>query len=153
MDRAGCGGIIKDEHGQWITGFSRRIGAANSFIAELWGLRDGLHLCCCRNLDSLEVEVDAKAILDALLNPDYVNHIVSPLLDDCRTLATRFRRIYFKHCYREANVCADKLAGIGANQSLDFLVLQNPPVDIVNFLEEDASGMFRPRSCSVFSVS
>ena len=153
VDRSGCGGIIRDEHGQWITGFSRRIGAANSFIAELWGLRDGLHLCCCRNLDSLEVEVDAKVILDALLNLDYVNHIVLPLLDDCRTLATRFRRICFKHCYREANVCVDKLAGLGANQSLDFIVFQSPPVDILTFLEEDVSGMYRSRPCTVNSVS
>ena len=39
VDRSGCGGIIRDENGQWITRFARRIGAANSFIAELWGLR------------------------------------------------------------------------------------------------------------------
>ena len=87
-DRTGCGGIIRDECRQWIMGFSRRIGVANSFIAELWGLRDGLQLCCCRDFDSLEVEIDAKAIIDALLNPEYVNNIVSPLLDDCRMLTT-----------------------------------------------------------------
>ena len=115
MDKTRCGGIIGDERGQWIMGFSKRIGVANSFIAELWGLRDGLHLCCCRDFDSLEVEIDAKAILDALLNPEYVNNIVSPLLDDCRMLTTRFHRIYFKHCYREANQYADKLAGLGAS--------------------------------------
>ena len=32
LDRSGCGGIIRDKHGRWITGFSRRIGAANSII-------------------------------------------------------------------------------------------------------------------------
>ena len=42
VDRLGCGGIIRDENRQWITGFARRIGTSNSFIAELWGLRDGL---------------------------------------------------------------------------------------------------------------
>ena len=67
--RTGCGGIIRDEQGQWITGFVRRIGVANNFIAELWGLRDGLQLCYCRNFNSIEVEIDAKAILDAFLNP------------------------------------------------------------------------------------
>ena len=125
-------------------GFSRRIGVANSFTAELWGLRDGLQLCCYRDFDSLEVEIDAKAILDALLNPEYVNNIVSPLLDDCRMLATQFRRICFKHCYCEANWSADKLAGLGASQSLDFIVFQSPPVDILTSLEEDASGFISP---------
>ena len=68
-DRTGCGGIIRDEQRQWITGFARRIGAANSLTAKLWGLRDGLQLCYCRNFDSIEVEKDAKGILDAFLNP------------------------------------------------------------------------------------
>ena len=153
LDRTGCGGIIRDERGQWIMGFSRRIGVANSFTAELWGLCDGLQLCCYRDFDSLEVEINAKAILDALLNPEYVNNIVSPLLDDCRMLATRFRRICFKHCYREANRCADKLASLGASQSLDFIVLQSPPVDILTSLEEDASGLYRSRFCFVASRS
>ena len=35
LDRTGCGGIIRDERGQWIMGFSRRIGVANSITAEL----------------------------------------------------------------------------------------------------------------------
>ena len=78
---------------------------------------------------------------------------MSPLLDDCRMLATRFRRICFKHCYREANRCADKLASLGASQSLDFIVLQSPPVDILTSLEEDASGLYRSRFCFVASRS
>ena len=27
MERAGCGGVIKDEHGNWVTGFTRHVGA------------------------------------------------------------------------------------------------------------------------------
>ena len=47
-------------------GFSRKIGITNSFVVELWGLRDGLIMRCSLNLFSLEVEVDAKAIDDCL---------------------------------------------------------------------------------------
>ena len=78
---------------------------------------------------------------------------MSPLLDDFRTLATRFHRICFKHCYREANRCADKLAGLGARQSVDFIVFQSLPVDILTSLEEDDSGLYRSRLCPVNSVS
>ena len=94
-----------------------------------------------------------KLILDALLNPEYVNNIVSPLLDDCWMLAAQFCRICFKHCYCEANRCADKLASLGASQSLDFIVFQSPPVDILTSLEEDASGLYQSRFCSVASGS
>ena len=153
VDRTGCGGIIRDEQGQWITGFARRIGAVNSLTAELWGLRDGLQLSCCRNFDSIEVEIDAKGVLDTFLNPDHANSIVSPILDDCRTLISQFRWISFKHCYHEANRCADKLARLGASQSLEFIVFQSPPVDILSSLEEDAIGLYFSRLCPVISGS
>ena len=43
--QAGCGGLIRNEHGEWLCGFSRSIGCADNFMVELWGLRDGLTLC------------------------------------------------------------------------------------------------------------
>ena len=33
MERAGCGGVIRDEHGNWVAGFTRHVGATNSFAA------------------------------------------------------------------------------------------------------------------------
>ena len=38
---AGYRGVIRNDHGHWIAGFTRRIGATNSFIAELWGSKGG----------------------------------------------------------------------------------------------------------------
>ena len=32
---AGCGGVVRSEDGQWVVGFSKRIGVTNSFAAEL----------------------------------------------------------------------------------------------------------------------
>ena len=89
-DRAGCGGLVRDEHGNWIGGFTRYIGSTNSFIAELWGLREGLLLCCNLDIDFLVVEVDAQAVVEIFKNDSYVNNAISPLLDDCRHLAARF---------------------------------------------------------------
>lgn len=80
----GCGGVIRDARGEWRAGFSRRIGAKNSFMAELRGLRDGLILCCNLHISSLIVELDAKAIVDAFLNLNYENDVISPILDECR---------------------------------------------------------------------
>ena len=64
---AGCGGVIRDDYGQWISGFTKRIGITNSFIAELWGLREGLIMCCDLNISSLIVELDARAVVDLLV--------------------------------------------------------------------------------------
>ena len=39
---AGGGGLVRDENGNWVKGFARRIGNTSSYLAELWALRDGL---------------------------------------------------------------------------------------------------------------
>ena len=103
MERAGCRSIIRDEHGSRVAGHTKHIGSTNSFVAKLWGLRDGLMLCCNMNISCLIVELDAKMVVDVFKNSDHVNYIISPILDDYRCLASRFYQIQFSHCYRQAN--------------------------------------------------
>ena len=148
MERAGCGGTIKDEHGSWVAGFTRHIGLTNSFVAELWELRDGLILCCNMNISCLIVEIDAKMVVDVLKNSNHINFIISPILEDCRLLASRFHQIQFSHCFREANRCADMLAKIGAEQEAEFILLSSPPVDLFKVLEDDCNGVFSNRLCT-----
>ena len=81
---AGGGGLIRDEDGKWVARFARKIGKANSFLAELWALRDGHLLRQQMNVTALVIEVDAKALIDALINPSYSNAIVYGLFEDCR---------------------------------------------------------------------
>ena len=52
--------------------------------------------------------------MEVFKNVNYVNNVISPLLDDCRHLAAHFHRIRSNHCYRQANRCADLLARMGA---------------------------------------
>ncbi|KAL0003965.1 hypothetical protein SO802_011526 [Lithocarpus litseifolius] len=96
---AGCGGLVRNANGQWVVGFSKRIGVTSSFAIELWGLREGLKLCCNLNIHCLGVEMDAKSIVDVLGNPDYVTNIISTILDGCKQLITRFHQVCIKHCF------------------------------------------------------
>ena len=77
MERAGCGGVVRDDNGNWVVGFTRHVRATNSFATELWGLRDGLLLCSSLNISSY-VEIDAKVIVDVIKNSTYVNQINLP---------------------------------------------------------------------------
>nr|POE98839.1 hypothetical protein CFP56_56122 [Quercus suber] len=52
----------------------------------------------------------SKVLDDVLNNPSQTNPIFSPLLDDCKQLASQIPHIRFSHCYRESNRCADYLA-------------------------------------------
>ena len=63
-------------------------------------------------------------VVDVFLNPNYQNNVVSPILDDCKQLVLRFRQVQFRHCYRQANSCADMLARMSMDQVADFMTLE-----------------------------
>ncbi|GKV45487.1 hypothetical protein SLEP1_g52559 [Rubroshorea leprosula] len=42
---ASAGGLIRDSSRGWVVGFTINVGCASIFIAELWGLREGLRRC------------------------------------------------------------------------------------------------------------
>ena len=45
-------------------------------------------LCIEQNLAMVEVELDAKAVVDMLANSQYSNNAISPLIEDCRYLVS-----------------------------------------------------------------
>ncbi len=63
---ASAGSLVRDSDGRWIRGFSRFIGITNSFVAELWGLKDGLNFACNLNICKLIIEIDG--VMDFLLS-------------------------------------------------------------------------------------
>lgn len=152
-DQAGCRGVIRDEHGDWVAGFARHIGTTNNFVAELWGLRDGLMLCCSLNIPCVNVEMDAKVVVDVIQNVNYVITVVSPLLDDCRQLVTQFQQVQIRHCYRQANRCADLLTRMVVEQEADFVSFHSPPVEILNVFHFDKNGLYVYRVCPELVVA
>ena len=113
--RAGCGGLIRNEHEEWLGGFSRSIVCSNNFMAELWGLRGGLNLCNEMQLSVVDVQLDAKAVVQLLSNSSSANIYALPLLDDCRQLISQIGHVRIRHCFREANTCVDFLACLGSH--------------------------------------
>lgn len=146
---AAGGGLIRDEAGNWVIGFSGRIGKADSFVAEIWALRDGLQLCHQMNVSAVMIELDAKALVDVLNNSAHCNSVISPLLDDCKLLISQFFQFCVKHTYQEANKCADHLANIELFQPLDFIVYSNPPLELISLVEADSVGSHCNKLCPV----
>ena len=114
--RAGYGGLIRNDRGEWMGGFSRSLGCSNNFIAELWALRDDLTLCNEMHLNAVDIQLDAKASVQFLSNPSNANICAMPLLDDCRQLISQIAQVWIGHCSHEANSCADLLARIGTTK-------------------------------------
>ncbi|KAL0001603.1 hypothetical protein SO802_015384 [Lithocarpus litseifolius] len=128
-------GLIRNSQGNWIKGFSRSIGYTTSVMAELWALRDGLHLAIQLGINFLEVELDVKVIVEVLNNSDCPNMKLSPLLHDCKSLLSRLMQVQVVHVFREANKCADFLARRGCSMREEFVIFDAPPfVDLANLL-------------------
>ena len=96
--------------------------------------------CLNLHLPAIEIEIDTKSIVDLLNNPKVANNVVSHLVDDCRYLISYLPWVRVKHCFKEANRCANVLARLGSNQVIDFYVFSSPLVDIMDFLKADAHG-------------
>ena len=146
--RAGCGGLIRNEHGEWLDGFSRSIGYSNSFMVELWGLRDGLNLCNEMQLSVVDVQLDAKAVVQLLSNSSSANICALPLLDDCKQLKSQIGHVRIRHCFCEANTCADFLARLGSHQDSTFVLFHDPPMGLLDLLSSDRAGMYHSRYAS-----
>ena len=143
---AGAGGIIRNCSGGWVKGFSRSVGFATSITVEFWALRDGLILATQLGIQDIEVELDAKIVVDLVQSNTVVDNSSLPLLNDCRSILSSFHQVRVGHTFREANRCVDALARIGCSLKEDFVVFDNPPsVEIESYVTTDANGMYYGR--------
>ena len=123
--KAGGGGLLRNSEGDWIAGFTRKLGSMYNIMAKLWALKEGLSLGRQLNLTNLNIEVDTIVLVHLLTNPGTINLMLELLLNDCRNLIKLFPNCSVTHIYREANRCTDKLAKMGTTQDTDLLICMN----------------------------
>ena len=105
------------------------------------------------NLQSVIVELDASTVVNALNNPIYANTILSPLFDDCKHLIAQLPQCHIRHIFREANSCANKLSRLGLLQSVNFVLLSSPLVDLLPLMEADKCGLYTDKLGSVVAFA
>ena len=149
--RAGGGGIIRNANGEWVGGYARAIGITTSAAAELWALQDGLTMCIELNLPVVIIELDAKLVMDLLKKPGGSLNGNDVIVANCKENLKKIPRTIIKHCFREANQCADALTRRGALLSQDFLSFCFPP-NIALLLSLDSAGTLYERVCSNFYI-
>ncbi|GLT84201.1 hypothetical protein SLE2022_024470 [Rubroshorea leprosula] len=140
------GGLIRDSWGNWILGFSRRIGWSSILLAELWAIRDGLQLAVSRNLSHLLIETDSLTAVNLLSKEPIENHPLSSLVFDCRDLLRCTPHVKISHAMRESNMAADILAKVGHGMSEDFVVFESIPHPVMNACIADMVGVEFPRT-------
>lgn len=105
----GCRGLLRDDSGSWIVGFVINLGRCTSYIAEMWGILQGLEVACLTGIRRLVVESDSATIIDLLRNGRN-----SPTRNSCLLRIFEWLEKDWQpqlvHTFREGNVCADWLA-------------------------------------------
>ncbi|CAA7034573.1 unnamed protein product [Microthlaspi erraticum] len=113
---AASGGVLRDEHGTWISGFALNIGVCSAPLAELWEFTTA----------SVWHGIDAFHIWSSRwIRRDWIVRV--------------------KHVYKEANRVADGLANHAFSFPLGFYLFTSALAEISALLLEDVDGSTRAR--------
>ena len=70
-------------------------------------------MCLNLGITALEVELDARVVVDLMNCSANSNVTNSVVVNDCKGLISHLPQAKVTHCYREANHCVDGLARLG----------------------------------------
>ena len=145
---AGGGGLIRNDKGEWVKGYARAIGITTSVAAELWALRDGIRLCIALKIPAVEIQLDAKVVIDLVRKESSNLNSLDALVDDCKEGLKQIPNVKIMHCFREGNKCANNLARQGALLDQDFVVFIHPPPEVELLIRLDTVGILYDRFVS-----
>ncbi|GKV14725.1 hypothetical protein SLEP1_g25551 [Rubroshorea leprosula] len=138
--QACAGGLIRDHLGRWVHGFTVNIGFTSSFLAELWGCREGLKLAHSLQLQHLILEMDSLMAIQLIQTRQVEKGPFSVLLTDILVLLDAFSNCIVRHTLCEGNSAADFMASLGHKSPLGTTFYQNPPVGINMLMHGDTIG-------------
>ncbi|KAK2365828.1 heat shock 70 kDa protein [Trifolium repens] len=146
---AGCGGVIRGCQGEWLGGFAKCVGLCSAFIAELWGVVEGLRLAHRLGFKKVELNIDSEAVVHVVNNGISSSVMGYSLLQRIRNLLSMDWTVEMKHTYREANKCADGMANLGCTLRYDVIYFNSCPAQISELYHADMVGNSTPRLISL----
>ncbi|KAG5106372.1 hypothetical protein JHK82_043342 [Glycine max] len=60
---ATCGGLLRDHHGRWKIGFAKKVRCTIAFVAELWGVLQGLRIARDQGMQNILLQVDSEFVV------------------------------------------------------------------------------------------
>ena len=60
---ATCGGLLRDHHGRWKIGFAKKVRCTITFVAELWGVLQGLRIARDQGMQNILLQVDSESVV------------------------------------------------------------------------------------------
>lgn len=130
--KAGCGGLFRDNEGEWILGFYGKLIWETSLVAELWAIYRGLTIILEKNMQNVTIESDSLVVVN-LINEDFDGcHPQSNMIFETKALKTQTGAT-LTHIPHSANECADHLARLGAELNEHLVVMDELPLSLREF--------------------
>lgn len=143
-DVAACGGVVRDEVGNFIFAYAVKLLSCSVIAVELWGILHGVKIGWSRGFRRIRLCSDSKVALYLISKGVCTTHPCYYLISDILKVADDTGSIVWHHVLREANQVADGFAKFGL--SLGTLrIFYVPPSFILNALRADAIGICFPR--------
>ncbi|KAF7827309.1 putative reverse transcriptase [Senna tora] len=144
-----CGGVLRDHYGNWISGYSKKLGKGDVLHAEAWGAVLGLHISKEKGFKNVHLEVDSLILVKLITKGGPDSQPLNPLISKINSIKVNFSNFKVAHVYREANRLAHVMATHGYSLPYGISVFNRIP-DFCNLIFfDDSRGVFFPRgACS-----
>ncbi|MCH98228.1 ribonuclease H protein [Trifolium medium] len=124
MRIAGCGGLLRDNHGEWIGG-----------LKYVWRM----------GFRQVELNVDSVAVVQVIREGRTHNAMGYSLVKKIQRIMSLASEVKISHSYRETNKCADALTNIGCSSVGNTVFYEDCPDQIRHLIVDDAMGITTPR--------
>ncbi|PNX92395.1 ribonuclease H [Trifolium pratense] len=137
---AGCGGVIRGNQGERLGGFAKGVGNCSAFVAELWGVLEGLLLAKRLGFSNVELSIDSHVVVHVVSSGRHQGDGGYSIIKKIRRLLRLDWNIKISHEYRELNKCA-----VGCKLDHDVIFYEACPTKIRDILLVDEQGITSPR--------
>lgn len=144
-EAAACGGVLRDDNGFFLWGYSVKLGKCTVPQAELWAIIHGLKLAKERGFAQIIVESDSSAAVNFINTGCLSTHQCRPLVNEIHKIMSELGNIRVAHVFREANQVADRLANHGLSLDMFCKVFDVIPDFLSLPLMGDACNTLFPR--------
>ncbi|KAK4283181.1 hypothetical protein QN277_000163 [Acacia crassicarpa] len=131
------GGILRNEHGQFLQAFLFRGEEGDCLTAELWGCLHGLKLAWDRGYRNVILEVDSADAVELIRNSISDTHEDRYLVEEIQALVHRDWTVETKLISRRGNIVADHLAKLSLSSFPGFHLISIPDMELARLLERD----------------
>lgn len=110
IGKAACGGLLRDQTGSWLGGYTFNIGCCTVEEAEAWGVLQGFQAAARIGLQNIIIESDSRRTILSLKGASRCHGHCKKIIARCLGMANSFANDQYCHVLREQNRIADSLA-------------------------------------------